>query len=273
MLRHTCIAAAAGLYFATLGLQAVQQAPANLVPLTAASLASQPGRYIGQNVALYGTVETQVSPTIFSMDQDPKRPAMSEVLVIAPTLQSPASSSEYVTVVGKALLFSEATLATEARGYKLDLTPEALARYRGRPMVLAIQVINAANVDLAKVPPAPLTPEEHAFDAVMKRVNATFGEARTAIDASDTAKASAAASTLRGLFDETRRFFEARKTDDAAAWAGEAAGHLETVSAAAERGDWTAVKQAVSQVQPLCAQCHNAHRERDEDGNYRVKKQ
>jgi len=266
------VAAATGLFIATLAVQAQQQAPANLVPLTAASLAAQPDLYIGQNVALYGTVEAQLSPTVFSMDQDARRAAMNEILVIAPTLQAGAPAGEYVTVVGKALLFTGATMATEAGNYKLDLPPDVITRYQGRPMVLALQVIDAANTDLAKAPPVPLTPEEEAFDAIMKRVNPTFGEVRKAIEASDASAAGDAGTRLRGLFDDTRKFFEARKTDDAAGWAGEAVSHLDAISKAVAGGDWNAAREAASKIQPLCAQCHNAHRERDEEGNYRVKK-
>ena len=57
----------------------------------------------------------------------------------------------------------------------------------------------------------------------------------------------------------------------AIAWAGEALKHATAMEAAAAAGKWDEVKAAASSIQPLCAQCHGEHRERMDDGTYRIK--
>lgn len=264
--------AAAGVFVVSMALQAQQAPPANLVPMTAASLAAQPGRYLGQTVAVYGAVETLVSSTSFSVDQDPKRATLTDILVLAPTLQSPVTPGAYVTVIGSALRYEDAVSAAKARGLTLDVPADAVTKYRDRPVVLALSVVDAANTDLAKVPPVPLSKEEVAFDAVMKQVNPTLGELRKALEATDSAAVKAQGTKLRSLFEETRKFFSARSAADAVGWAGEAATLVEAVTTGASSNNWPAAKDAASKIQPLCASCHNAHRERQEDGSYRVKK-
>lgn len=256
---------------AAVAIRAQQAPPATLVPVTAASLATQTDRYIGQVVAIYGTVEAGISRTTFLMDQDPKRTVMNDVLVIAPNLSAHAKAGEYVTVVGEVMRFDRSVIATKAPRYTLDLPADADARYRGKVMVLATSVVDGSMTDLAKFVPPPMTPEETAFDAVMKQVNPTLGELRKGVEASDAAIVKTQGTKLRDLFAETRTFFAKRSAADAQGWAGDAVNLLETVTKGAASNDWAAAKEAASKIQPLCAQCHNAHRERLEDGTYRVK--
>lgn len=266
------LTAASGVLVVSLAVQAQQAPPANLVPMTAASLAAQPERYLGQTVAVYAAVETRLSATAFSVDQDPKRATLADILVLAPTLQSPVTPGAYITIVGSALRFEDAVSAAKSRGLALDLPADAATRFRGRPVVLAVSVFDAANTDLARVPPVPLSKEEVAFDAVMKQVNPTLGDLRKALDAADPAAAKAHGEKLRALFEDTRRFFAARAAADAVGWAGEAATLVESVTTGAASNNWTAARDAAAKIQPLCASCHNAHRERQDDGSYRVKK-
>lgn len=256
---------------ATVAIRAQQAPPATLVPVTAASLATQTDRYIGQVVAVYGTVDATLTATTFSMDQDPKRTVMNDVLVIAPNLNAHAKPGEYVTVVGEVMRFDPAVIATKAPRYKLDLAADADTRYRGKVMVLATSVVDGSMTELAKFVPPPMTPEETAFDAVMKQVNPTLGEMRKGVEASDAAIVKIQGTKLRDLFAETRAFFAKRSVADAQGWAGDAVGLVEAVTKGAASNDWDAAKEAASKIQPLCAQCHNAHRERLEDGTYRVK--
>lgn len=272
MRTHALLAASAAVLLVTVTLRAQQAPPANLVPVTAASLAAQPDRYVGKVVAVYGSVETSVSATAFSVDQDPARATLTDVLVIAPNLKDQAPTGEYVTVIGEVMLFTRDAVTAKASGYTLDMPPGAVARFEGRPMVLASSVVNSAMTELAKFVPPPLTPEEEGFDAVMKQVNPTLGDLRKGLEASDAAIVAEQGSKLRGLFDETRTFFAKRSTTDAEEWAGTAVTLVETVTKGAASGDWTGAKEAASQIQPLCASCHNAHRERLEDGSYRVRR-
>lgn len=256
---------------ATVAIRAQQAPPATLVPVTAASLATQTDRYLGQVVAVYATVEAGITATTFLLDQDPKRTAINDVLVIAPNLNAQAKPGEYVTVVGEVMRFDPAVIATKAPRYKLDLPADADTRYRGKVMVLATSVVDGTMTELAKFVPPPVTPEEAAFDAIMKQVNPTLGEMRKGVEASDAAIVKTQGTKLRDLFAETRAFFAKRSVADAQGWAGDAVSLVEAVTKGAASNDWAAAKEAASKIQPLCAQCHNAHRERLEDGTYRVK--
>lgn len=246
--------------------------PANLIPLTAASFAAQPERYAGQTVAIYATMDQAMTATVFMVDQNPKASGAGQVLVIAPNLSKAPAAGEYLTIVGEALLFDPAVIATKAKGYRLDIDPSTLTRHLGKPAVLATAVVDKAMTDLAKYVPPPMTPEEEAFDAVMKQVNPTFGDLRKALDAKDAAGAKKHGEALRGFFTSTQQFFAARKTADAQQWAGEAATHVQTALTGAAAGNWPAAVEAAGKIQPLCQTCHTAHRDRLEDGSYRVKR-
>jgi len=259
------------LLIATVAVRAQQAPPANLIPVTAASLVAQPDRYLGLVVAVYGTIESQLTATTFSMDQDPNKSSMTDVLVIAPNLSAHAKVGEYVTVVGEVMKFDPATLAAKAPKYVINLPPGGELRYAGKVMVLASSVVDGSMTDLAKFVPPPLTREETAFDAVMKQVNPTFGELRKALEASDAALAKTQGDKLRGFFADTNTFFAKRSVADAQGWAKEAVALVDTINKSAEGNDWATAKDAASKIQSLCASCHNAHRERLEDGTYRVK--
>lgn len=261
------------LLITTVAVRAQQAPPANLIPVTAASLLSQPDRYVGLTVAVYGTVESQLTPTTFSMDQDPKKSSMADVLVVAPNLTAHAKMGDYVTVVGEVMKFDPATLKTKAPRYTLSLPPGGELQYAGKVMVLASSVVDGSMTDLAKFIPPPLTPEETAFDAVMKQVNPTLGELRKALEASDASLAKEHGTKLRGFFADTNAFFAKRSVADAQGWAKEAVALVDTITKSAASSDWATAKDAASKIQPLCASCHNAHRERLEDGTYRVKGQ
>jgi hypothetical protein len=259
------------LLITTVALRAQQAPAAPLIPVTAASLAAQPDRYLGMVVSVYATVDRPLGATTFSIDQDAKRPSVNDVLVVAPNLNAQAKMGEYVTVVGEVMKFDLATLKAKAPRYVLDLPAGADLRYAGKVMVLATSVVDAAMTDLAKFVPPPLTPEETAFDAVMKQVNPTLGELRKALEASDATLAKTHGDKLRGFFAETNTFFAKRSVADAQGWAKEAVTLVDTVNKSVAGSDWATAKDAATKIQPLCASCHNAHRERLDDGSYRVK--
>jgi cytochrome c556 len=126
-------------------------------------------------------------------------------------------------------------------------------------------------VDLAKVPPPPLTPEEDAFDKVMKRVGPAFNELRAAATASNADAVAERAKVLKGAFAEAEVFWKARKAADAIAWTRTARTQLTALERAAAAGWWEQVKTAVADVNRMCSTCHTAYRERLEDGTFRVK--
>ena len=247
-------------------------APANLVPVSASSLLLHPELYLGQNVAIFGTVEQVLSKTTFSMDQDAKKASLKDLFVVAPTLQTPPNLGDYMTVVGVVLRFDQAELQKRARAYTLDVPATVAERYRDGVMVLASSVVDPKMTDLAKVPPVPLTPEEEAFDRVMKQVNPANAELRKGVEASDQTIVKAQAPLLAKLFTDARKFFEARGgAADAMGWAAEGTTLATAIDKAAGANNWDAVKESVTKLGQVCQSCHTAYRVRGDDGLNRVK--
>jgi hypothetical protein len=269
------LVAAAATLAGSIALRADQGPPQGgakpLVPMTASTIARDPAAHMGENVSMMAAVETVLSKTVFTVDQDKTKSTGHEVIVIVPTLQAAPEVNAYLTVQGEVFKFDPAEVTKRNRTYKLDLTPEQIEQYRGKPAVMATAVVNAALIDLAKRPIVPPTPAEVALSAAMKIINSAMGVVRTGLEKPDAAQLQEQAAALKKAFMETEAIFKARNTATAIAWAGEALKHATAMEAAAAAGKWDDVKAAVGGIQPLCAQCHGEHRERLDDGSYRIK--
>lgn len=263
--------AAVALGAAIAGRVAPEARQRQMVPAAASSLLLAPDTYIGQLVSMMGVVERNLSPTTFSVDQKAGDATGREVLVIVPTLQSPPDADAYVTVVGEVIRFSAAEVARVAQGYTLDLPADVAARFEGQPAVVASSVIDPKMEDLAKVPPPPLTPEEEAFDGVMKQVSAASATLRKAIDGTSATLASEGVATLRTAFTEAETFFKGRALEDAVTWAQEARTAVEAIGKAVEAGNWDAAGTENATLTQKCQACHGAYRVRLDDGSYRLK--
>ena len=251
------------------------QAPAvgaNLVPVAASSLMQHPELYLNQSVSIYGTVEQLLSATAFSLDQDAKKASLTDLLVIAPTLQNQPKAGNYMTVVGVVIKFDAAEIQKRSRGYAIDLAPNVQERYKDKVMVLASAVVDPGMVDLAKVPLKPATPDEEALSRIMKTVTPAVAELRKGADSSDKALVTTQAQALAKVFTETRTVFDKLKIEDAVGWATEATALLVAAEKAAAAGQFADVTASATKLQGLCQQCHAARRERVEDGTYRIKK-
>jgi len=240
------------------------------VPITASSLAAHPLSYVGRNVTMMGTVAQQLSPTIFTIDQGQATALSLPVLVIAPTLTGPPAARTYVSVIGAAVLFDPADVS-KLKGYTLDIPADVAAKYSGRPAVFATSVVAADLTDLAKKKPVPLTPEEQAFSELMKKVNPASMALRTGVTASNSQATHDRAVELKALFADVQAFFKKRGIADAEGWAGEALKLSETVDAAAAASKWPEATAAATSLNQMCTTCHAAHRDRQDDGTYRVK--
>ena len=241
-----------------------------LVPVTADSLASHPAAYVGQTVTMMGAVGRQLSATVFTVNQGKAKTLSAEVLVIAPTLTAPPAPNAYVSVIGPAVTFDPADLS-KLSGYTLDIPADVAAKYRGRPAVFATSVVTSDLTDLAKKKPAPLTPEEVAFSNLMKQVNPASTALRTGVTASDTAATRQRAAELKKLFTDAQAFFKTRGLADAAGWAGDAIRFSDAIDASAAVAKWPDVSTAAAGLNQLCTTCHTAHRERLDDGTFRLK--
>jgi cytochrome c556 len=250
-------------------------APKPLVPVATNTIVAHPENFYGQGVTLTASVEQILSKSAFTVDQRRVGAAAAtarptEVLVLVPNIQSPVDLKSYVTVMGEVVKFDPAEIATKAKDYKLDLPADAVAKYTGRPAVIATSVINEKFIDVAKRLPPPLNAEEEAFQKVMKAVQPAFAALRAGIDGSNVENATKNAAALKQAFTETEAFFKP-KQPDATRWAIDARKQVETIQAAVTAGKWDEAKTHAGTLQRACAQCHGQYRERFDDGSFRYK--
>jgi cytochrome c556 len=243
--------------------------PKPLVPVTASTLAGNPDGFIGEWVSVTGVIEQSLSHLAFAVDQG-KLKSAGDILVLAPRLNSPVDPNTYVTVVGEVVRFDPDAIARKSKDYALDLSPDVVAKYRGKPAVLATSVINSKMVDLAKRLPAPMSAEEQAFDNIMKKVGPAFAAVRQA-DASNADVTKENTSVLKQAFADTEAFWKSRGRADAVQWAQEARKHVDAIDHAATAGNWDEVKSMAGTLGQSCQSCHAAYRERFDDGSYRIK--
>jgi cytochrome c556 len=262
---------------ASIGIRA-QQAPGGggaaarpPIPMAASSVALNPEAHFGENVAMTATVEQALTKTAFSVDQDKTKSTGKEVLIIAPYLNAAVTPNSYVTVVGEVIKFDPAEVAKKAKDYTLDLPPDVIAKFTGKPAVIATSVITAELADIGKRVPPPMTPAEEAFDKTMKSVSGANTAMRKGIEESSVELTKQQAAILKKGFMEAQLFFKNRNTEDAVGWAQDAYKFVDAIDQAATAGKWDEVKTAAGSLAQMCTTCHGVHRERFDDGTFRVK--
>jgi cytochrome c556 len=243
--------------------------PKPLVPLTAATLAANPDTYVGEWVSVTGVVEQSLSRLAFAVDQGTLK-SPGDVLVLAPRLNSPVDPKTYITIVGEVVRFEPDEIGKKAKDYALDLPPDLVAKYRGRPAILATAVINSKMIDLAKRLPPPMSAEEQAFDNVMKKVGPAFAAVRQA-DAATADATKENTAVLKQAFADTEAFWKNKGKTDAIQWAQDARRHVDSIDRAGAAGKWDEVKTAAGSLGQACQSCHTAYRERFDDGSFRIK--
>jgi cytochrome c556 len=247
-----------------------------LIPVATNTVNTNPDAYYGQGVTITAAVDQVLSKSAFAVDQRrvagapaPSKPT--DVLVLVPNLQSPVDPKSYVTVMGELVKFDPAEVAKKAKDYKIDLPPDAIAKYTGRPALIATSVITDKFVDLAKRLPPPMTADEETLSKVMKQLPPALAALRTAVDGSKAEDANKNAAVLKQGFTDTEAFWKTKKPD-ATQWAHDARLKVEGIQAAIAAGKWEDAKAAVPAVQQACGTCHTAYRERFDDGSFRIKK-
>ena len=258
--------------FVTIAVRAGQTTVAKpLVPVAASTLADRPESFVGQVVTVTGAVEQALSKSVFSIDQDKTKGTGKSVLVIAPSLNGSVGLNTYVTVIGEVVRFSAGEITQRLPQYVLDLPADVVSKYEGIPTVLATAVVDTGLVDLARKVPPPLTPEEQAFDKVMKAAGPAFTALRQALTDSDAAAVKTQAGVLRQAFSDTQTFWRKKGRTDAVGWATGAREHVDTIQRSAQKDDWDAAQASASSLGKMCQNCHGAYRERLDDGTYRLK--
>ena len=241
-----------------------------MVPMTASTIARNPAAHMGETVSMMATVEAQLSKTVFTVDQD-KTKTGEEILIIAPTLQTPPQANAYVTIQGEVFKFDPAELAKKARNYTLDLSPELIAKYQGKPAVLATVVVTPALVDIAKRVAPPMTPAELAFRQNMLTIDAGAKALVAGMDQPNPTQLKDTIAGMKKAYTEVEAFWKGRNTEDAIKWAGDSLKIVTDMEAGLAACKLEVVKAGTTNVRAICAQCHGAHRERQDDGTFRIK--
>lgn len=242
-----------------------------IVPVAASTVVANPDPYVGEFVSLTATVEQPLTKSTFSVDQD-KNKTDQEILIVAPTLRETVTANAYVTVLGELVKFDPDEIKKKTKNYTLDLSPDLIAKYKGRPAVVATAVVvNATGVDIAKVLPPPMTPEEIEFQKIMRQVGPANTALRGAIEKMDTAAVKEQAAVLSTAFTKTEAFWKTKGKADAQGFAAEAKKHADAITAAVGSGNWDGVKASAGPLGQQCASCHGAYRERLDDGSFRIK--
>jgi cytochrome c556 len=250
------------------------RAPQPILPVAVSVLAAKPDPYVGGMVSVTAAVDQRYGATAFSVVQGRAGKTTAgppEVLVVAPLLTAPVEPGKYVTVIGEVIRFESADVAAKMKDAAPELPAETVARYRGRPAIIATSVINGAMTDLAKRLPPPLSPEEEALSRQMKQIGPAFNGLRQAVTAANGTDAATLATALNKAFGEAAAFWKPKPHPDAMQWTEDAKRETGAIAAAATRGDWAAVKASVSKTQSFCQDCHGKYRERLDDGTYRFK--
>ncbi len=245
--------------------------PKPLVPVAASSVANNPDPYIGEYVTMTGAVEANLSKTSFSVDQDKTKATGKDVLVLAPTLQTAADANGYVTVIGQLIKFDEKEVAEKLKDYTIDLSPEDLARFRGKPVVLATAVINTAGIDIAKKPIPPMTGDDLALQKIMTKLPPAQAALRKAIDGKDLDVVKEQATILKTAFTEVEAFWKSKGNTEAMNIATEGKKHSDGILFNLGLGHLEAAKTSITPLGATCASCHGKFRERMDDGTFRIK--
>ncbi|HYM22372.1 MAG TPA: hypothetical protein VEU08_04165 [Vicinamibacterales bacterium] len=251
------------------------------VPTSAASLARNPDPLIGENVTVTASVEQILSKSAFLIVQhqpagatvSPKAPqgTIKDVLVLAPILNAPVEQDKYVTVGGEVLRFDPAEIAKKVKNYQLDLAPDVVEKYKGRPVVIAKVVVNGSMVDLAMRLPPPYTADEKALDDTMKKVGPASAGLRTSVDGSKMENTADNIALLKKAFTDTEAFWKSKSVPDAAKKALDARVLVESIDREISSGAWDDAKKNVAQLTQACGGCHTPYRERFDDGSFRAK--
>ena len=138
-------------------------------------------------------------------------------------------------------------------------------RTRGRIAIVSVVILCGLRVGALQT-----APTETEYDADMKEIRLSLGDAEGHIDARYWPETEEAGAALAQLFERVQAFWEARDTAAAAEIAGTAIAASRALRAAAAQNDYDAARAAFGDLRDTCAACHRDYREETEDG-YRVK--
>jgi hypothetical protein len=246
------------------------------LPVGTGQILRQPEAYFGKRVTVSAGIDEILSGTAFVADQRKATsattvaPAGAPLLVIAPYLKTPLDPKGYLVVRGEVVKFDgPGALASVEPGYKLDLPPEVVAKYQGKPVLVALSIRDGKFNELgAKLLPPP-SAEEVSMTTLMKTISASFGQLEGAIDVKQADVVTSQAARLQPAFAEAAQIFGTVHRMAAADLARTAGGHAASLEKAAMAADWTAASDAFRALRQQCQSCHTTQRQTQEDGTFR----
>lgn len=241
-----------------------------LRPVSASTLAANPDKFYGAKVTITAPVDQILSPLAFSLDQDATKSTGNDVLILAPRLNQPVTVNAYMTVLGDVVKFDPTEIA-KAADVKLDLPADVAEKYRGKPAIVARTILTADYVELTRKLPPPMTADDEALSRLMKRIQPAFGAVRVEADKTNMAAVRQNAVILKQSFSEVGSFWKSKGKPEAVKWAADARLQAEAIERVVATGKWDEVKVAAGTLGKSCEGCHAAHRERFDDGSFRIK--
>ncbi len=238
--------------------------------MTAASILRDPASHLGMNVSMVAAVEAILTKTTFVVDQD-KMKSIEPLLVIAPALTDAPELNAHLTIQGEVITFDPAEIAKRVKDYTLDLPADQIAKFSGKPAVLATAVVTQELRDLAKKPIRPMTPDEVTFSGYMKAINTALPAVRAGLEKPDPETLKGHVTSLKQAFTDVEAFFKTKGPADAVKFASESLAAATTMEKALATAKLEDIKAAATTMQGLCAQCHKPFREQMEDGTYRIR--
>ena len=113
--------------------------------------------------------------------------------------------------------------------------------------------------------------DEKQFQKMMKEVGKVAKDSKNNQQAKNAAVVEKDSARVAEIYKQMAGFWKARKVDDAAKLSEGSSAAAGATAAAAKAGDWEKVKTSWGVVGKNCKECHDAHREKLDDGSYKIK--
>ena len=115
------------------------------------------------------------------------------------------------------------------------------------------------------------TLDEKQFQKLMKEVGDANKRFKAGIESQNDAQVGKDAARISEIYKQMGKFWHEKKSDKAVKWSEDSASAAAQVAVAAKAKDWDKVKLQLQGVTKNCKLCHDAHREKLDDGTYRMK--
>jgi cytochrome c556 len=113
--------------------------------------------------------------------------------------------------------------------------------------------------------------DEKQFQKLMKEVGDVGKRFRSGVESKNSEQVSKDANRAAEIHKQLVAFWHDRKAADAVKWSEETSKAATMLATAAKVGDWEKAKTELQNYGKSCKGCHDAYREKLDDGSYRIK--